>query len=54
MKLTALCEVKESKNNLIETLTKPLNYLKTLNDIVPESEVKSTLKVVESHISTAL
>ena len=54
MKPTALCEVNESKNNLIETLTESQNYLKNLNDIVPESEVKSTLKVFESHITTAL
>ena len=54
MKPTALYEVNESKNHLIETLTELQNYLKTLNDIVPESEVKSTLKGVESHITTAL
>ena len=54
MKPQALCEVNESKNNLIETLIESQNYLKTLKDIVPDSEVKSTLKVIESHITTAL
>ena len=54
MKTQALCEVNESKNNLIETLIESQNYLETLKDIVPDSEVKSTLKVIESHITTAL
>ena len=54
MKPRALCEVNESKNNLMETLIESQNYLKTLKDIVPDSEVKSTLKVIESHITTAL
>ena len=54
MKPTALCEVNESKNNIVETLTESLNYIKTLHDIVPESEVKSTFKVLASHIRTAL
>ena len=54
MKPQALCEVNESKNNLIETLIKSQNYLKTLKDIVPDSEVKPTLKFIESHITTAL
>ena len=54
MKPKALCEVNESKNNLIETLVESQNYLKTLKDIVPHSEVKLSLKVIESHITTAL
>ena len=49
-----LCEVNESKNNLIETLIESKNYLKTLKEIVPKSEVKSTLNVIDSHITTAL
>ena len=54
MKLQALFENNESKNYLIETLIESQNYLKTLKDIVPDSEVKSTLKVIESHITTVL
>ena len=49
-----MCEVNESKNNLIETLIESQDYLKTLKEIVPKSEVKSTLNVIDSHITTAL
>ena len=54
IKPQALCEVNESKNNLIETLIESQNYLKTLKEIVPKSIVKSTLNVIDSHITTAL
>ena len=50
IKPQALCEVNESKNNLIETLIESQNYLKTLKEIVPKSEVKSTLN--QHHYST--
>ena len=44
IKPQALCEVNES-NNIIETLIESQNYLKTLKEIVPKSEVKSTLNL---------
>ena len=53
IKPQALCEVNESKNNLIETLIESQNYLKTLKGIVPKSEVKSILNVIDSYITTA-
>ena len=54
IKPQALCEVNDAKNNLVETLVESQNYLETLQEIIPKSEVKSTLNVIQSHIATAL
>ena len=54
IKPQVLCEVNDAKNNLVETLLESQNYLKNLQEIIPKSEVKCKLNVIESHIATAL
>ena len=53
IKAQVLCEVNNTKNSLLETLVESQNYVRTLQEIVPQSEVKSKLNVIESHIATA-
>ena len=53
IKAWALYEVNDAKNSLLETLVESQNYVRTLQEIVPQSEVKSKLNVIESHITTA-
>ena len=52
IKAQALCEVNEAKNSLPETLVESQNYVRILQEIVLQSEVKSKLNVI-SHIATA-
>ena len=47
IKPLVLCEVNDAKNNLVETLVESQNYLKNLQEIIPKSEVKSKLNVIE-------
>ena len=54
IKPQVLCEVNDAKNNLVETLVESQNYLKNLQEIIPKSEIKFKLNVIESHIATAL
>ena len=54
IKPQVLCELNDAKNNLVETLVESQYYLKNLQEIIPKSEVKSKLNVIESHIATAL
>ena len=53
IKAQALCEVNDARNSLLETLVESQNYVRILQKIVPQSEAKSKLNVIESHITTA-